>query len=224
VPVWSHDGRYLAYSSRDQAKQVDIIARKPADGSGEQEVLLSYEESVPRNPASFTPDGTGLIYSDTSNSGSGGIRLLSLKDGTTSALVQVPGAEWGPALSPNGKWLAYVTDEAGDPEVYVRSMSEGGRWQVSEGGNTPRWSPDGKELFYVDGTRFYVVDVPTESTFSHGRPRLLFELDHVSSPGTAAFDVAPDGSRLLVVRHTSLENTTGHLNVVINWVAGLEGS
>jgi Tol biopolymer transport system component len=92
---------------------------------------------------------------------------------------------------------------------------------VSEGGNETRWSPDGKELFYVDATRFYVVDVQTEPTFSHGKPRLLFELDHASGTGTASYDVAPDGSRLILVQHTSEADTTRHVNVVVDWLSSL---
>lgn len=92
---------------------------------------------------------------------------------------------------------------------------------MSEAGSHVRWSPDGSELFYIDGNRFYVVDVNTDPTFSHGKPRLLFDLEFHSTAGIAPFDVAPDGSRLIIVQRTSRADTTRHLNVVVDWSASL---
>jgi serine/threonine-protein kinase len=223
-PVWSPDGTHLTYGSR--ADGATIIVRKSADGSGAQQTLLDRGDAVPRNPAGVSPDGRHVVYHEMSSGASSGIFLLSSEEGVTTHLVHVPGGTaWGPAISPDGKWLAYCTDESGEPEVYVRSLEEGGgRWQISEGGNGPVWARDGTELFYSDSTQFYAVSVTTSPTFTHGKPRLLFDMEYSQRPGRAMFDVAPDGERFLMVRPTSEVDTTRHLKVVVDWFTALRNA
>jgi serine/threonine-protein kinase len=144
--------------------------------------------------------------------------MLSMRDGALN--VRVTNA-WTPSLSPDGRWFAYTSNDAGRYEVYVRPTSAAkGRWQIStEGGVEPVWSASGSELFYRHRDQVLAVDVVTDPTFEHGRPRKLFEgryaLGEVKDD-TRAYDVAPDGQRFLMLRPES-EPSTGDLKVVVNW-------
>jgi hypothetical protein len=128
---------------------------------------------------------------------------------------------WTPSLSPDGRWFAYTSNEAGRYEIYVRPTSGAeGRWQIStEGGVEPIWSATGSELFYRHRDQVLAVDVVTNPTFEHGRPRKLFEgryaLGEVKDDARA-YDVAQDGQRFLMLRPES-ESSTGDLKVVVNW-------
>ena len=113
------------------------------------------------------------------------------------AVVKTPFAEAvPPRLSPDGRWLAYTSNESGRSEVLVQSFPEpGGRTQIStSGGTEPVWSRDGRELFYLNGDAMMAVEIRTSPTFSAGTPRLLFEGRYVRSPnGVASYDVSADG-------------------------------
>ncbi len=114
--------------------------------------MASLGDSVPRLPASFTLDGKHLVYTDKSGRNLGGIFTLSIDEATVTPIVKTVATLWGPTLSPDGNWLAYASDESGDPQIYVRSLTKGGRWQVSEAGSHVRWSPDGSRLIVVQRT------------------------------------------------------------------------
>jgi Tol biopolymer transport system component len=124
-------------------------------------------------------------------------------------------------LSPDGRWLAYDSNETGSYEVYVQTFpGKEGKWQVSaKGGTHPVWSRDGKELFYIaGGNKLMAVDVKTGARFEHGVPKALFD---ARTPGPASFDVTPDGKRFLLIN--SLEQGANPpMTVVINWAAGLK--
>ena len=124
-------------------------------------------------------------------------------------------------MSPNGRWLAYVSDESGRPEVYVQSFPDGqdGRWQVSSnGGGAPIWSRDGTEIFYLSlENRITAVPVKLTGTFSAGRPRELFQVPLALSDNNGnAFDVAPDGRFLMSLPDEGRQNATP-ITVVMNW-------
>jgi hypothetical protein len=130
-------------------------------------------------------------------------------------------------VSPDGRWLAYQSDESGRYEVYVRDFPGlEGKWQVSrEGGREPRWSADGKELFYPNGDQMMVVAVETASGFKPGTPRLLF--DGFFRPITGASDfrsyaVTGDGKRFYMIKLSEKQARPVQINVVINWASELE--
>ena len=128
-------------------------------------------------------------------------------------------------FSSDGKWVAYVSNESGRDEVYVQSFpASGGKWQVStNGGFTPRWRGDGKELFYIAPDRKIMsVEVKAGATiFEVSSPRGLFEAPVDAPAGTNRYDISPDGQRFLV--NAPAENTSSSsMTVVLNWLAGVK--
>ena len=146
-------------------------------------------------PHAFPPDGKALIYLASSGSGFD-LHVLTVDSGESRELLSDGFNLIRPSLSPDGRWLAYTSDESGSNQVYVRPFPdlESGRWQVSRGGGMlPKWSPTGRELFYraVTQARYapfasagnmLVVGVDTASTFVPGRPEVLFETDGPNGP------------------------------------------
>jgi serine/threonine-protein kinase len=134
-------------------------------------------------------------------------------------LLQTEFAENWARFSADGRWVAYVSNETGTPEVYVREFQgSGGRWRVSTGGgNFPRWRRDSKELFYASAGKLMAVDVKASgSSFEPGVPKLLFE-KRVTSP--SGFDVSGDGQRFLFLAPVE---ESSPINVVLNWTADLK--
>jgi len=119
-------------------------------------------------------------------------------------LVQTPAREYGGRLSPDGRWLSYVSDETGRFELYVIPFqTRRPRWQISHGGaREASWSRDGRELFFRDGNRMMAVKVAETDTFSPGRPEVLFERDYFQTggPGIMSYDVTADGQRFLMLK------------------------
>ena len=125
-------------------------------------------------------------------------------------------------FSPDGRWVAYSSDESGRREIYVRPFKHGGgKWQVStDGGGFPCWSSDGKELFYRNGKALMVVAVTKkESTFQSGNPTMLFELEVAGDDW--AYDVAPDGKRFVWIKDEARQGEGAvdhsHLRFIFNW-------
>ena len=137
--------------------------------------------------------------------------------------LQTPFSEIEPKFSPDGRWLAYASDESGQSEVYVRPFpkAEEGKSQIStEGGTEPVWVGKG-ELFYRNGDQMMVVDVTTEPVFSPGTPELLFEARyHSSASQLTNYDVSPDGQHFVMV--TTDENEARQINVTLNWFEELK--
>ena len=155
-------------------------------------------------PSSWLPDARTLIFRQRRKNGTeDDIGMLSMEgDRKPELLSETVFAEAQPMLSPDGRWLAYASDESGRREVYVRSFLEpGGRWQIStEGGAEPRWNPDGNELFYRRGEEMWAVAVSTEPVFEPGRPTLLFEGSFDLGRTVHNYDVSPDGKRFVMVQ------------------------
>ena len=131
-------------------------------------------------------------------------------------------------ISPDGRWLAYHSNESGRNEVYVRPFPnvDGGRWQISTGGGSrPAWSGNGRELFYFGpNTAMMVVAVQTTPTFSTGNPSKLFDGPWFAQQGGRTYDVSRDGQRFLMIKDATLSTTTGNqpaalptITVVLNW-------
>ena len=129
-------------------------------------------------------------------------------------------------FSPDGNWLAYVSNESGSNEVYVQPYpGPGGKRQIStDGGAEPVWARDSGELFYRDGSQMIAVDITTEPTFSAGTPRLLFEGNYqVSTAVIANYDITPDGQRFLMIQDgEEQEGAATQINVVLNWFEELK--
>jgi hypothetical protein len=133
--------------------------------------------------------------------------------------------EYGSSVSPDGRWIAYQSDESSRPEVYVRDLAgSGARWQVSTGGGEePRWSRDGKELFYREDTRLLAVPVETRGRFEAGAPKVVVEgIFNLRSDTGVSYDVAPSGRRFLMVRPAVDRDRPVAVRVVLNWRDELE--
>jgi Tol biopolymer transport system component len=202
--AWSPDGRRLAFFSNRRG--VREIYEKRVDGSGEDELVLASSDA-PLHVEDWSPDGKFLLFNSTGPKSASDVFLLPMSGGERKPIPFVSGefVEQGSAMSPNGRWIAYWSNETGRVEVYVKGVSpEGvagqGKWQVSrDGGVSPRWRRDGRELLYVKGSSIVAVDVKTDGpSFEAGAPRVLFDTPLSESPPDRPFDVTRDGLRLLV--------------------------
>ena len=131
-----------------------------------------------------------------------------------------------PRFSPDGHWLAYISNESGRHEVYVQPYpGPGGKLQISaEGGTEPVWNRNGRELFYRSGDRMMAVDIATQSGFVAGKPRMLFEGHYERTPATSPnYDVSSDGQRFLMLKTDAQEVAAPtQINIVLNWFEELK--
>jgi len=218
-PVWTPDGARVAFST-PRAGTADTIFWKAADGSDRGNELATFPSESGRGPLSFSRDGKHLVFlQDGGASGSSDLLYLSVEDRQPHTIAATSAIEMGGTLSPDGRWLAYGSDATGQAEVYVQPFpGAGGKWQVSEGGSAPRWSTDGKSIYYAnaDGAMMQ-VPVETDATFSHSKPRLLFDTRYPMLSDTFTnYDVTRDG-RFIMVRTTSEMTTAEQIDVVVNF-------
>ena len=205
--VWHPDGRDILFiSRRDGDRQVWM---KRAEGIGEPRLFVDFD--MPVAEAAWTPDGSKLLLRTAGTGGIEGGRDIYLYDTESreppQPLLAEGFDEGSPAISPDGRWIAYTSNESNRWEVYVRPFPdvESGRWQVSiEGGRTPKWSRDGTELFFLEGAdRFVSAAIETADGFRAGPPELLFEVpsSFVTVDVTFPYDVAPDGQRFVMISY-----------------------
>jgi dipeptidyl aminopeptidase/acylaminoacyl peptidase len=175
----------------------------------------------------WAPDGKWiLLRTDDQAPGHGDI--IGIRPGVDTvarAFVATPAEELSPALSPNGRWLAYSSDETGRREIFVRPFPETdrARYQVStDGGTEPLWSRDGRELFFRDASEHIVaVPIGAGAEFSPGAPRALFDASaYVAVPNQRDYDITPDGQRFVMVRNDV--PTSGRIVVVFGFTAELK--
>jgi serine/threonine-protein kinase len=198
--VWSPDDRRIVFSSnRGGARNIYTM---PADGSGAIERLTTSTNT--QLVGSFTPDGKSLVFEEANPTSGSDIWVLPLegdKAGAPRALIQTAFSESSPRLSADGRWLAYVSDETGRREVYVRPFPAlDGKWQIStEGGIQPNWSRDGGQLFYRLGERMLGVAIETRSGFKARQPRLIFAAPFDLSTQTN-YDVGVTGKEFVMIQ------------------------
>ncbi len=192
-PIWTPDGSRLVYSSNDDLWWI------VADGSGHPDSLLVANGN--RYAGSVTPDGRSIVFQEAA-SDRNGIRSMVLDSAPVSRLL-IPGrfGESAPALSPDGKWLAYESDETGQMEVYVRPYpGPGARVSVSlQGGSEPVWAHSGRELFFRAGDSLMVAAVAPGLTFAITGRRLLFTGSFVRGDAYREYDVAPDDQHFVML-------------------------
>jgi Tol biopolymer transport system component len=135
-------------------------------------------------------------------------------------LLQPPFLQIEPTFSPDGRWLAFASNETGRFEIYVQSFpSLGGKWEIStEGGMGPAWARNQRELFYRNGGKMMMVEVTTQPIFHADEPRILFEGHYVNDKARQRnYDVTPDGQRFVMVKPSEQELAATQINVVLNW-------
>ena len=221
-PAWTPDGKNVAFSS-NRGGMRDLYI-KPADGSGEEKLLLKTDQN--KSDLRWTRDGRFLLFSSTSPKTKYDVWALPFPaEPKPIPLLQTQFNERVARVSPDGRWLAYTSDESGAYENYVRPFTPdapgtGAKWLVSKGGGVrPLWRADGKELFYATlGGQMTAVDIDTGKGFQAGTPRPLF-----SGPGVVGsdWDLAPDGKRFLYSAPPSAGKVIP-FTVVLNWAAGLK--
>ncbi len=202
--IWTPDSSRVTFS-RSERPGLSKIMWVPADGSGEAESLVESESRI--FPSSWSPQGDLLAYVKSDPDTRLDIWVLRSKDRKSEAFINTQFSESFPEFSPDGHWMAYVSNETGQLEVYVRPYpGPGQKIKVSnEGGWIPCWGPSGRQIYYVSGNRILsshklmVVDVETTSTFSAGIPRLIMDClgyGLIASP-VRGYDIHPDGKRFI---------------------------
>jgi len=220
--IWSPDGRKIAFASiRNGPCEIFL---KDANSAAPEELFLKSAEN--KYPESWSPDGRVLLYSALRPETGYDLWTVPLDgDHKPTPFVQSVYNENDAAFSPDGRWVAYVSDLSGVPEVYVRPYSasdkSGGQWMIwNGGGSEPRWRRDGKELLYLAGQKLMSADVFARgSQFRASRPKPLFDVAFV--PGTFGpprnWDISPDGNKFLV--KTATRSVALPIHVLLNWTA-----
>jgi serine/threonine-protein kinase len=217
-PTWTLDGRRVVYVSQ-AGNQVNLRI-VTADGSAPSELLLA-DSLYQLFAVAFVPGSRSMVVRTTGGAGLRDLWRSSLDSPRTLVpLLTTPAQEVTPTLSPDGRWIAYVSDESGRNEVYVRSFPDmGARYQVSlTGGTEPVWSPRGGEIFYLDGSALLAAAVRTTPGFEVAGRSTLFQATQYNASGfDRLYDVAPDGQHFVFVRHLSLSD----LVLTLNWFDNL---
>jgi serine/threonine-protein kinase len=241
-PVWALDGKRLFFASAATDGTGHVFTQS-ADGTGRAEQLT--QGVVRQAPMGVSPDGKYLLMGEL-NPKTSDIATLSLADRHVTSLLHTPFSESNPDVSPDGRWMAYDSNESGTTQVYVRPFPnvDAGRWQVStDGGTRPVWSRSGRELFYVTGAegsgvlampradqrqrQMMVVPIQTGTTFSPGNPQVLFAGPYFAPNGYPGrtYDVSADGQRFLMIKLETAEtagSTGPPFVVVLNWTEELK--
>ncbi len=217
-PVWSPDGEYVYYAAEVDDKYV--IKRKLADGTGDAELIYASERNV--SPESVSPDGTQLVFVEMVVANNIDIGILPLAEpDEPRMLLNSKFIEIAPRISPNGRWLAYCSEESGTFEIYVRALDGRGKWQISSGGGFwPMWAPDGSKLYFLNGRALRVADVDLDqATFRAGRSRVLLETDFANTGIDSPIDISADGLHFVTFQDKGADSsdTHRHVELVLNW-------
>jgi Tol biopolymer transport system component len=240
-PLWTPDGKQIVFLSLRGGLPGGVY-RKSADGIGEAELLGSGQDKIIA-PTSFSRDGKTLALSELSLTPLGAdIGMMSMEGKREiKELLKEKYFELEPQISPDGRFVAYQSDESGKGQIYVRSFPNvnQGRWQVSsDGGGSPLWSPDGRELFYRNGDATMAVRVETEPAFQHANPEVLFRGTYLMSSSIRTitmtpWDIHPNGKKFLMIKPPAApatETTTQKpapapqtkIRIVVNWFEELK--
>jgi serine/threonine-protein kinase len=221
VPIWTPDGRMLTFQSGSS------IVWQAADGSGAPETLVAGTAGV--IPTSWSPDGSVLVFTDYDSATQADLWLLSMEgERKPRAFLQTPAWERGGVFSPDGRSIAYESNESGRNEVYIRPFpGPGAKWLVStEGGTNPVWARSGRELFYRNEGKMMTVGIETEEPLRLSKPKLLFEERLLQQAegvfGVAQYDVAKDGERFVMIRDDAEDRPPVRIHVVLNWAEELK--
>jgi Tol biopolymer transport system component len=220
--IWTPDGKRIVFNSTRTGHPAIPLLWKPADGSRPAELFT--EGKNHQQPKSWSAGGKVMVFTEGLDPETG-IDIFIVKidgDRKPEPFLNSRFNEIQPMFSPDGRWMAYVTDESGRDEVYVRPYpGPGDLIPISiDGGVEPVWSPDGKVLYYRDfsGGKMMAVSFVTEPELRVGKPRLLFEGKYFrGAPWGRNYDIAPDGTRFIMITDESQSEQPTQINVVLNW-------
>jgi serine/threonine-protein kinase len=215
-PVWAPDSQRITYSSREKGGTYNLWWIR-ADGGGNAQRLA--ESKSAQYAGSWRPDGKALAFTEYNSGTNLDIMTLPIegneksgwKPGEPKAFLNSPFIEGYSAFSPDGRWLAYHSNESGSSEVYIRPFpGPGGKWQISAGGGVaPKWSRNGKELFYrtIDSKIMVVTYTASGDSFHAGKPQLWSPGQFTGRGANFNFDLHPDGNRFAVLKAPGTEQT-----------------
>jgi eukaryotic-like serine/threonine-protein kinase len=219
TPAWLKDGNYVVFSSGPRP----VLLSQIRLGSERPEPLWSSESGLALD-LDVSPDGQWCVFCRREAGKSWDIWKLPLKGGErkASALLDSASSEVTPRISPDGRWIAYASSESGRYEIYVRDFPQmTGKVQVSlDGGERPRWTASSRELFFQNGNKMMVAAYRDVAGFQHETPHVVFDKRFTWNE-RQAYDVAPDGRRLLML--SDVDPGPTHLNLVTNWASSLRG-
>jgi Tol biopolymer transport system component len=223
-PVWSPDGNQVMFSSEGAKGDVTLnLYRKVSSGAGTQELHL--KSDVTKEATDWSNDGRFIVFQAYYPKTESDLWVLPLfGDGKPYPFLQTDFSEAQGFFSPDGHWLAYISNESGRNEVYVQTFPQsGGKWLISSGGGAqPHWRSDGKELFYIGPDRtLMAVEVNTASTFETSAPKPLFATQVSGYNAPNRYVVSADGQRFLVNSPAGEVNQTP-ITVVLNWTSTLK--
>ena len=220
-PVWTRDGKRITFNITSSPEAGIYWLR--ADGSGGLERLCECGGA----PYSWSPDGKLLTFLNGTPATGNNTWLLRMDDRKAEPFFQTSFNQGATQFSPDGHWVAYISDETGRREIYVQPYpGPGGKWQIStDGGTEPLWNPNGKELFFRSGDKMMSAEITTHPRFSAAKQKLLFEGQYQPSQApvpTANYDVSPDGQRFLMLKPGGQDQAATQINVVPNWLEYLK--
>lgn len=221
-PVWTPDGSRIVYSSRVDG--VQNLYWKSSTGSGEEELLWSTGNAS--HAVSCSPDGI-LAWHEINLATSRDLWVLDLESKTATEFYVTEFNKRSPMFSPDGKWIAYMSNESGSINVWVQPYpSTGAKWQIStEGGWEPRWGSEGSELFYRSNEGMMAVPIETEPRFRKGISEVLFPDTYVSGGNITGYDYDPVSDTFIMIGQVSSQEETvawSSINIHINWLTELE--
>ncbi len=218
-PVWSRDGTKIYYSSGVSGSEGVMV--KSIDGSSSPVRISS--NTITLYLQSLTPDSRYLIYNTFAGPTQGDIFSLDLKNNfKVDTLMHTKNFEYGGAVSPDGKWFLYGSNESGILQIYMKTFpSLQGKWQIStNGGTSPSWSPAGDHIYYLDlQYKILSLSLQTNPSIIIGNPKVFFNAVNANLPATPTnnYDITPDGKRLLMLFKGDQKKIQFKINVVSNW-------
>jgi serine/threonine protein kinase/Tol biopolymer transport system component len=218
TPHWSPDGKYIAYMKRFRDKTKSSIVTKPSDGSGEETEIYTGDGRLYLDE--WSKNGDYLIVDNLTLSSQSDLLVIPLKEGKKPwKFLNTPKDEYEASVSPDGKWISYLANEFNTYQIYVRSFPDkAGKWQISSDlAEEPRWSPDGKYLYYRKGSQLIEVPISYSPSFSPGLQKVLISgFPSMNVDSGISYDISSDGKYFITTTPLG-GSSVKKINVVSNW-------